>query len=149
MGLSMNDPLPGLGKTAGEALLVPTRIYAKAVSALRDAVGDDLHALSHITGGGLPGNLPRVLPEGLGARVRLSAFERPAIFRVLQERGPIEEAEMRRTFNLGVGLVATVAKDRAGDALAALHAAGESAWILGEIIETPGAAFEDRVVFEA
>ena len=149
MGLSMNDALPGLSVTAGEALLVPTRIYAKAVSALRAALGDDLHALSHITGGGLPGNLPRVLPDGLGARVRLAAFERPAIFRVLQERGPIDEAEMRRTFNLGVGLVVTVAKDRADDALTALHGAGEAAWLLGEIVETPGAAFEDRVVFEA
>jgi phosphoribosylformylglycinamidine cyclo-ligase len=148
MGLSMKDPLPGLGATAGEALLVPTRIYAKAVSALRAALGDDLHALSHITGGGLPGNLPRVLPDGLGARVHLSAFERPALFRLLQQRGPIEEAEMRRTFNLGVGLAVTVAKERAADALAALRAAGETAWLLGEIVPAPGAAFEDRVVFE-
>jgi len=147
MGLSMKDPLPGLDQTAGEALLVPTKIYARAVAALRDALGADLHALSHITGGGLPGNMPRVLPEGLGVRVDLASYTRPAIFRMLQERGPVDESEMRRTFNLGVGLVATVDKSRAGDAIAALSAAGETAWVLGEVIATPGAAFEDRVVF--
>ena len=148
MGLSMGDPLPGLGKTAGEALLVPTKIYAKPVIALRDACGDALHALSHITGGGLPGNVPRVLPEGLGVRVRLASWERPAIFKLLQEGGPVDEAEMRRTFNLGVGLVAIVEASRADDAIAALRGAGEEAWVLGEVIETPGAAFEERVVFE-
>jgi phosphoribosylformylglycinamidine cyclo-ligase len=147
LGLSMRDPLPGLDLSAGQALLVPTKIYAKAVAALRQACGDDLHALSHITGGGLPGNVPRVLPEGLGVRFDLSTYERPAIFRLLQEHGPIAESEMRRTFNLGVGLVATVAKGCADQALAALRGAGETAWILGEVIATPGAAFEDRVVF--
>ena len=148
MGLSMGDPLPGLGKTAGEALLVPTKIYAKPVIALREACGDALHALSHITGGGLPGNVPRVLPEGLGVRVRLASWERPALFEILQEGGPVDEAEMRRTFNLGVGLVAIVEASRADDAIAALRGAGEEAWVLGEVIETPGAAFEERVVFE-
>jgi phosphoribosylformylglycinamidine cyclo-ligase len=148
MGLSMNDPLPGLGKTAGEALLVPTRIYAKPVAALREVCGDGVHALSHITGGGLPGNVPRVLPEGLGVRLQLSSYERPAIFRVIQEGGPVDEPEMRRTFNLGVGLVAIVDPARVEPALAALRGAGEQAWVLGEVIETPGAAFEDRVVLE-
>ncbi len=146
MGLTMKDPLPGLDRTAGEALLVPTKIYAKSVAALREALGDGLHALSHITGGGLPGNVPRVLPEGLGVRLDMASFERPAIFRILQERGPVDEHEMRRTFNLGVGLVAIVAKDRAEAAVAALRGAGETAWIFGEVIATPGAAFEDRVV---
>lgn len=149
MGLRMNDPLPGLDARAGEALLVPTRIYAKAVAALREACGGDLHALSHITGGGLPGNVPRVLPDDLGVRLRLSSFERPAIFRAIQEGGPVDEHEMRRTFNLGVGLVAIVAAARAEQAVAALREAGERAWPLGEVIHTKGAAFEDRVVFEA
>ena len=145
MGLGMNDALPGLGRTAGEALLVPTKIYAKAVAAVRDALGDDLHALSHITGGGLPGNVPRVLPDDLGVRLQLASYERPAIFRLLQERGPVDEHEMRRTFNLGVGLVAVVAKERADAAIAALQSAGETAWLFGEVIVTKGAAFEDRV----
>jgi len=146
MGLAMSDPLPGLDRTAGQALLVPTKIYAKAVSALREALGDDLHALSHITGGGLPGNVPRVLPDGLGVRLDLSSYERPAIFQILQERGPVDESEMRRTFNLGVGLVAIVPKDKVDRAIAALRGAGETAWLFGEVIPTPGAAFEDRVV---
>jgi phosphoribosylformylglycinamidine cyclo-ligase len=146
MGLSMKDRLPGLDRTAGEALLVPTKIYAKAVAALREACGGALHALSHVTGGGLPGNVPRVLPEGLGARIDLGAFERPAIFRVIQEGGPVDEHEMRRTFNLGLGLVAVVERGAADQALAALRGAGEAAWLVGEIVATPGAAFEDRVV---
>jgi phosphoribosylformylglycinamidine cyclo-ligase len=148
MKLSMSDMLPGIPQSAGQALLTPTKIYAKATLALLGACRTDVHALSHITGGGLPGNVPRVLPEGLGVRVDLSSFERPAIFRLLSERGPIDEGEMRRTFNLGVGLVAIVAKSAAGDALAALRGAGESAWVLGEVIPAKGAAFEERVVFE-
>jgi phosphoribosylformylglycinamidine cyclo-ligase len=147
MGLGIGDPVPGLERTAGEALLVPTKIYARAVRELIAAVPEALRGLSHITGGGLPGNLPRVLPDGLGARVDLGAFERPAIFRVIKERGPVEEAEMRRTFNLGVGLVVVVAPEAASDALAALGGAGEEAFRLGEIIETGDAAFEERVVF--
>jgi phosphoribosylformylglycinamidine cyclo-ligase len=133
MGLGVGDVVPELGVTVGAALLVPTRIYAKAALSLVAALGDELHALSHITGGGLPGNLPRVLPEGLGAHIRWSSNDWPAIFRVLQAGGPVEEAEMRRTFNLGVGLVAVVAKDAAERALATLGAAGERAWVLGEM----------------
>ncbi len=147
LGLGVGDAVPGLGRTAGEALLVPTKIYARAVRELLAAVPEAVRGLSHITGGGLPGNLPRVLPDGLGARVDLGAFERPAIFRVIAERGPVEEAEMRRTFNLGVGLVVVVAPEAESAALAALRGAGEEAFRLGEIIATGDAAFEERVVF--
>jgi phosphoribosylformylglycinamidine cyclo-ligase len=147
MGLGVGDVVPELGVTVGAALLVPTRIYAKAALSLVAALGDELHALSHITGGGLPGNLPRVLPEGLGAHIRWSSNDWPAIFRVLQAGGPVEEAEMRRTFNLGVGLVAVVAKDAAERALATLGAAGERAWVLGEIATVGDVPFEERVVF--
>ncbi|MBK8257585.1 MAG: phosphoribosylformylglycinamidine cyclo-ligase [Polyangiaceae bacterium] len=147
-GLKMSDPLPGLGKTAGEALLVPTKIYAKAVTALLGACGPSIKGLSHITGGGLPGNVPRIFPDGLGARLKMPSFERPAIFRFLQTHGPVEEAEMRRTFNLGVGLIAVAERSAVDAAISALRGAGESAWVLGEVIETPGAAFEERVVFE-
>jgi phosphoribosylformylglycinamidine cyclo-ligase len=148
MKLGMNDVLPEVGTTVGRALLEPTRIYAKAVAALLAACGADVRGLAHITGSGLPGNLPRVLPEGLGARVDLASYERPAIFRVIERGGPVEEAELRRTFNLGVGLVAIVAPDAAGRAIAALEAAGERAWRFGEIV--PVAAdvpFEERVAF--
>jgi phosphoribosylformylglycinamidine cyclo-ligase len=148
MKLSMNDRVAELGATVGEALLVPTKIYAKAVRALLDRCSASLRGLSHITGGGLGGNVPRVLPEGLGARISLGSYERPAIFRVLAEGGPVEESELRRTFNLGVGLVAIVAKEGAGDAIEALRGAGEAAWALGEVIEVGDVAYEDRVRFD-
>ncbi len=148
MKLAMSDHLPALGTTVGEALLVPTKIYARAVRALLDASGTALHGLSHITGGGLGGNLPRVLPDGLGARLSLASYARPAIFQVIAEGGPVDEDEMRRTFNLGVGLVAVVAKEGAAAAIAALRAAGEEAWALGEVIEVGDVTYEERVRFE-
>ncbi|APR83539.1 Phosphoribosylformylglycinamidine cyclo-ligase [Minicystis rosea] len=147
MKLAMKDHVAALGKTVGEALLVPTRIYAKAVRALLDACGAAVHGLSHITGGGIGGNLPRVLPEGLGARVDLGSYVRPAIFDVIAKGGPVEEDEMRRTFNLGVGLVAVMARESAAQAVEVLRAAGEQAWVLGEVIEVGDVAYEERVRF--
>lgn len=147
MRLSMVDHLPALDVTVGEALLVPTRIYARAVAELLRACGDDLRGLSHITGGGLPGNVPRILPDGLGAELDLSTYKRPAIFQVIQEGGPVEEAEMRRTFNLGVGLVVIVAKGADDRALEALRGAGEEAWVFGEVTSVGDVEFEDRVRF--
>jgi len=147
MGLSIHDEVPGLGKTAAEALLVPTKIYARAVSSLLAKVPSGVRGLSHITGGGLPGNVPRVLPDGLGVRLDLKAYERPAIFRVIAERGPVEEVEMRRTFNLGVGLVAIVAREAASVAIEAFTAAGERAFELGEVVSVGAdVEFEDRVI---
>lgn len=139
-----------LGTTLGEALLVPTRIYAAAVRSVMDRLPfGAVRAFSHITGGGLPGNLPRVLPDGMGARLALSSYERPAIFRWLEQNGPVEEHEMRRTFNLGVGLCAVVDPGHVDAAIEAFAAAGERAWRLGEIVpvdaDTP---FESRVIFE-
>jgi phosphoribosylformylglycinamidine cyclo-ligase len=148
MKLAMGDRLPELGPTVGEALLTPTRIYARAVAALLSACGEAVHGLSHITGGGLPGNVPRVLPDGLGVRLDLASYERPAIFRVIAKGGPVEEAEMRRTFNLGVGLVVVVAREAEPLAIEALHAAGERAWPFGEVVEVGDVPFEDRVRLE-
>ncbi len=138
-----------LGCTIGKALLTPTRIYAAAVRAVLDRVPHGaVRAFSHITGGGLPGNLPRVLPDALGARLDLSSYERPAIFEWLARQGPIEEAELRRTFNLGVGLCAIVEPDCAGLVLDALQAAGEHAWTLGQVVTVdPSTPFEQRVLF--
>ncbi len=148
LGLSVQDKLPGTDTTVGEALIVPTRIYVRAVRELLAALGEHVHGLSHITGGGLPGNLPRVLPDGLGARVDLDVFERPAIFRVIAEGGPVEESEMRRTYNLGVGLVVIAAAEHEKQALEVLAAAGETAFRLGEVIELgTEVEFEDRVRF--
>ncbi|HVY49524.1 MAG TPA: phosphoribosylformylglycinamidine cyclo-ligase [Minicystis sp.] len=133
------------GQTVGEALLTPTRIYVKPALALAAALGDDLRALAHITGGGLAGNVPRVLPDRLGAALDLGAFERPGVFRLLARGGAVAEDELRKTFNVGVGLVAVVAKERAEAAIDALSAAGEHAFDFGEIVDVGDVAFEERV----
>jgi phosphoribosylformylglycinamidine cyclo-ligase len=134
------------GKTVGEALLAPTRLYARHVMALLEA-GVDVRAMSHITGGGLPGNLPRVLPDGLGVRIE-RLWARAPIFELVAQR--VDEDEMRRTFNCGVGFVFVVAAEdesRARDVLAAL---GEAPIELGAVVSVPdGTAFEDRVEWPA
>lgn len=145
MKLDLGGVVPELGAPLGEVLLRPTRIYARAVQALLAACGADVHGLSHITGGGLPGNLPRVLPDGLGARLDLGTFARPAIFQLIAKGGPVEEAELVRTFNVGVGLAVVVARPAVDKALAALRGAGETAWLLGETIEVGDVAYEERV----
>jgi phosphoribosylformylglycinamidine cyclo-ligase len=131
MRLGYDSHVPELGKTVGEALLVPTRIYARQVQALLGAVGPGLHALCHVTGGGLPGNLPRVLPKGTRARIRLP--EIPPLFQVIAKGGPVEEAEMLRTFNMGIGLVAVADEKSADTARRALTALGEVVHDLGVI----------------
>jgi phosphoribosylformylglycinamidine cyclo-ligase len=134
------------GKTTGETLLVPTRLYARAVQAVL-AAGIDVRAMSHITGGGIPGNLPRVLPEGLGVSID-HPWARPAVFELIAKRGPVEEAELRRTFNLGVGFVLVVPTAQAAQATAALSAAGEAAFPIGRIVGLPkDTPFEERVVW--
>jgi phosphoribosylformylglycinamidine cyclo-ligase len=138
-GLRLDQELPELGASVGAALLKPTRIYAKAVRALYEALGADLHALCHITGGGLPGNLPRVLPDGTLARV-VEPQPIPAIFALIEARGPVQREEMRRTFNLGIGMVAIVAPaafERASSLLAAL---GERVTPLGTVEAAPEGA---------
>jgi phosphoribosylformylglycinamidine cyclo-ligase len=147
MKLRMSDRIEALGATLGEALLAPTKIYARAARSLLDAAGEAVKGLSHITGGGLPGNIPRVLPDGLGVRLDLGTYARPAIFRVIAEGGPVEEAEMRRTFNLGVGLVAVVAPEAEARAIDALRSSGEQAWAFGEVIPAFDVPFEERVKF--
>ena len=147
MKLAMSDRVDELGATLGEALLVPTRIYARAVTALLAACGTQVHGLSHITGGGLGGNIPRVLPDGLGAELDLGSYARPAIFGLIARGGPVEEEEMRRTFNLGVGLVAIVAPEAEAAAIAALQGAGEAAWSLGALAEVGDVPYEERVRF--
>ncbi|HVW25119.1 MAG TPA: phosphoribosylformylglycinamidine cyclo-ligase [Polyangiaceae bacterium] len=143
MKLTLDRHVPELGVTLADELLTPTRIYARAVAALKTALGESLHALCHVTGGGLSENLPRVLPDGTIAKVRLD-HEVPPIFQLIMRGGPVELSEMRRTFNMGIGLVAVVARDAAESALAALRAQGEKAWPLGEL--TAGNAGEPAFV---
>lgn len=131
MGKTYDSIIPELGMTLGEALLVPTRIYAKQVQSLILATGEGVHALCHVTGGGLPGNLPRVLPEGTRAEMRLP--EVPALFDLIRTAGPVEHDEMLRTFNMGIGLVVVVDEAMADSAKASLVAAGEVVHDLGHI----------------
>jgi phosphoribosylformylglycinamidine cyclo-ligase len=119
-----------------EAMLTPTRIYVKAVQALMAAV--DVRGLAHITGGGLPGNLPRVFPDGLGARLDAGSWTLPELFARIEREGPVERAEMLDTFNMGVGLCAVVPAADAQRAIDTLNAAGESAWRLGEVVPGDG-----------
>jgi phosphoribosylformylglycinamidine cyclo-ligase len=120
-----------LGSTVGDVLLAPTTIYVRALEALARAVRPK--ALAHITGGGIPGNLPRVLPSGTRAVLSRSRWPGQPIFDLIQEAGEIETEEMERTFNLGLGLIAVVAPEDEQAAVAALEAAGTRAWVVGEI----------------
>ena len=148
MRLSFSDrPSPLQGRTVGEVLLAPTRLYARAVRALIDA-GVPVRAMSHITGAGLPGNLPRVLPEGLGVRID-RPWPRAGIFDLLASGG-VEESEMRRTFNMGVGFVVIVPESDVPRTLELLRAAGESPVDVGSVIAvSTDRPFEERVEYPA
>lgn len=142
-GLGWDAPAPGgAGGTLAEALLAPTRIYAAEMRAAL-ATGA-LRAAAHITGGGLTENLPRVLPEGLGARVDLGAWRLPPLFAWLAETGGIAEAEMLRTFNCGIGMALVVASGRVAEVQGALG--GEAAApVIGRVVAGEGVAFEGRL----
>ncbi|WP_087019460.1 phosphoribosylformylglycinamidine cyclo-ligase [Thaumasiovibrio subtropicus] len=121
------------GKALSEHLLEPTKIYVKSVLKLLEST--DVHAISHITGGGFWENIPRVLPEGAKAVVDGNSWEWPAIFNWLQEQGNVERYEMFRTFNCGVGLVIALPQEQAEQAIEILKAEGENAWLLGKIAD--------------
>ncbi|MEI7892432.1 MAG: phosphoribosylformylglycinamidine cyclo-ligase [Myxococcales bacterium] len=144
--LPLKEPMASLGGlTLAEALLVPTRIYARHVQALLATV--DVHAMSHITGGGIPGNLPRVLPEGLDAVIQCE-WPRAPIFDLLAELGPVGSSEMHRTFNCGIGFIFVVAQSDCDRAIASLRALGDEPVLLGEVVdEGRDVAFEDRVIW--
>src|SRR5215469_14921671 len=130
-GLSLDDEPPGLGRTLGEELLTPTTIYARDCLAL--AAGCDVHAFAHVTGGGLAGNLARVLPHGTGATVDRGTWRPPSIFDLLAGHGGIGQDEMERVFNMGVGMVAVVAANDTDRALDLVNAHGIRAWPVGEV----------------
>lgn len=120
------------GKGLGEVLLTPTRIYVKPLLALLEQV--EVHGISHITGGGLYENIPRSIPDGLGARIDKAALRIPAIFDFIAKSGHIPERDMFNTFNMGVGMSIAVPKDQADKALAVLREQGEDAYIIGTIV---------------
>lgn len=131
-GMDLTDS-HGLSRSLGEVLLEPTRIYALDCLAMIEALGDGAHALCHVTGGGLPGNLPRVLPDHLACAVDVGSWDWPEVFTWLAEHGPVERDEMWRTFNCGVGMVAIVAPDAADRAIEVLTERGVDAWRLGTV----------------
>jgi phosphoribosylformylglycinamidine cyclo-ligase len=127
---------PFAGGTLGKALLAPTRIYVKPLLELHNQI--QIHALAHITGGGLPENLPRVLPDDTRAVIYADSWERPEIFNWLQQAGNVQESEMLRTFNCGVGMVLCVSEQDAAQAMESLTQAGEKVWRLGRVEQGSG-----------
>ncbi|WP_109311894.1 phosphoribosylformylglycinamidine cyclo-ligase [Ruegeria sp. AU67] len=143
-GLGWDAASPFSDGTLGEALLTPTRLYVKpALQAIR---AGGVHALAHITGGGLTENLPRVLPEGLGAEIDLNAWDLPPVFRWMAETGGIVEAEMLKTFNCGIGMIVACDADRADDLAALLADAGETVARIGTVIGTAGMAYSGTLL---
>ncbi len=121
-----------LGKTLGEALLAPTRIYVKALREVKEA-GVRVKACSHITGGGFYENIPRMLPEGKHAVIRKDSYEVPAIFKMMAREGKVEEQMMYNTYNMGIGMIVAVDPADVDKTIAAMKAAGDTPYIVGEI----------------
>ena len=132
MGLKLNDPIPGVGRPVVDELLEPTRIYVRPVLGLLREV--TVKAMAHVTGGGITDNLPRVLPAGRRARITVAAWPVPAIFPAIQRAASVDDAEMRRTFNMGLGFLLVVAADDVAAATQRLQAAGERVFDVGEIV---------------
>lgn len=144
-GLKWDDAAPfAAGETVGQALLAPTRLYVKQCLAAVKAGG--VHALAHITGGGLTENLPRVLPEGLGAEIDLNAWELPAVFKWLADTASIAEKEMLKTFNCGVGMILSVSADEADALKALLEEQGETVYTLGTVVAGEGVSYKGALL---
>jgi phosphoribosylformylglycinamidine cyclo-ligase len=140
LGLAVDQRMPELGMSVGQALLQPHRGYLQALEPLLER--GKVRALAHITGGGFPGNIPRVLPRGLGARVHTSAWDVPPIFRLIQTGGRIGDAEMFRTFNMGIGMVVIVAPEDHHDVEHSLERRGETSYLIGSVVAGSGVALE-------
>ncbi|MBE5875846.1 MAG: phosphoribosylformylglycinamidine cyclo-ligase [Lachnospiraceae bacterium] len=129
---SLNTYYDELGKTLGETLLAPTRIYVKALKSIKEA-GVRVRACSHITGGGFQENVPRMLPEGMHAIVKKDSYEVPAIFKLMQKKGNIAEDMMYNTFNMGIGMIVAVDPADVDKTMEAIKAAGDTPYVIGEI----------------
>ena len=129
---SLNTYYDELGTTLGEALIAPTRIYVKALRAVKEA-GVTINGCSHLTGGGFYENIPRMLPEGARAVVKKDSYEIPAIFKLLQKTGDIEEQMMYNTYNMGLGMVLAVKPEDVEKTMAAIEGAGEKAFVVGSV----------------
>jgi len=143
-GLGWDAPAPFAEGPLGQALLAPTRLYVRQALAAIRAGG--VHGLAHITGGGLTENLPRVLPEGLGARIDLAAWQLPPVFRWLAQTAGMAQAELLKTFNCGIGMILVVAADRAAVLAALLADQGETVTHLGEVVPGQGVSYRNRLL---
>jgi phosphoribosylformylglycinamidine cyclo-ligase len=132
MKLRVSDPLPGTGRLVADELLAPTRIYVRSIQTLLETV--EVRGMAHVTGGGITGNIPRVLPHGCRARIFRSSWSPPAVFETLRAAGQVEDAEMFRTFNMGIGYVVIVPAAAAETAARILRGAGEQVARIGEIV---------------
>ncbi|MCH4208743.1 phosphoribosylformylglycinamidine cyclo-ligase [Bifidobacterium sp.] len=142
-GYSVNTKLDELGgKALGDVLLTPTKIYVKALKPLFKA--DFIKGVAHITGGGFIENIPRMIPDGLAARIMLGSWDIPPIFDVIEQAGGIDHMEMFNVFNMGIGMVLAVASNHAEETMALLDDAGEDARIIGEIVPRGDADVELR-----
>jgi phosphoribosylformylglycinamidine cyclo-ligase len=128
---ALNTYYDELGKTLGEALLAPTKIYVKTLRNIKEA-GVKIKGCSHITGGGFYENIPRMLPDGIVASVKKDSYEVPAIFKLMAKKGDIAEEMMYNTYNMGLGMVLAIDPADVDKTLAAIAAAGETAYVIGE-----------------
>lgn len=129
--MSVGDFIPELNTTLGEALLVPTKIYVNSINVLKDFT---IKGIAHITGGGFIDNIPRIFKEGISAKIKKGSWDIPPIFNLLKSIGKIEEMEMFRTFNMGIGMVIVLPEEEVDDAVDKLKQAGEAPHIIGEIV---------------
>ena len=140
LGHEVGTRLPELGGTVGEALLAPHRAYLGAREPLLER--GKVRALVHITGGGFEGNIPRVLPAGLGVRIRRGAWRVPPLFRLVQDGGGVSDEEMFRTFNMGVGMIVIVAPESLHEVEHSLERRGEASFVMGTVVPGSGVVFE-------
>ncbi len=140
LGHTVDTELPELGTTVGKALLAPHLSYLAALEPLLDR--GKIRALAHITGGGFPGNIPRVLPRGLAAKIRKNAWTVPPLFRLIAEGGPVSEEEMYHTFNMGIGMIVVVAPENLHEVEHSLERRGETSYLLGSVVPGEGVILE-------
>ena len=143
-GLGWDAPCPFADGTLGAAVLAPTRIYVRQALAAYRAGG--VHGLAHITGGGLTENLPRVLPKGMGAVIDLNSWTLPPVFDWLARTGGMEQSELLKTFNSGIGMIAVVAADRADELAGILRDAGETVFVIGHVTDQSGVSYSGSLL---
>ena len=131
---TLNTYYDELGKTLGEALIAPTRIYVKALKAVK-AAGVTVKACSHITGGGFQENVPRMLPEGKHAVIEKNSYEVPALFKLMAEKGNVAEDMMYNTYNMGIGMMVCVDPADVDKAMEAMRSAGDTPYVIGKIVD--------------